>query len=104
MPDPTFTRTGCPTDEALRRIEEWPAADPIGWLAFCRACWDVNCGRAQKDMWTDGGVRIGFITGGWSANEAVVEAMARNRLLWGRCWVSSHRGGRYVFEEPVDSP
>ena len=101
MTDPTFTRTGCPTDEALRRIEEWPAADPTGWLAFCRAAWNTEYGKVTDRVWSDV-VETRFISGGWSDNEAVVEAMAHNRLLWGRCWVSSHRGGVWVFEISLD--
>lgn len=98
--EPTFTRSGCPTDDTLRRIEEWPADDPAGWLAFCREAWNVEYGKVTRGHRT-GYTETELVSGGWSDNEAIVEAMAHNRLLWSRCWVSSHRGGAWVFEEPT---
>jgi hypothetical protein len=42
--------------------------------------------------------RIELSTGGWSGNEMLIHALQLNRAVWLRCWVSSERGGHYVFE------
>lgn len=39
-----------------------------------------------------------LITGGWSGNEDIIDAMAENHVFWESCWVKSIRGGRFEFE------
>lgn len=39
-------------------------------------------------------------TGGWSGNEEIILAMARNRMFWTFCWIESKRGGHYKFQIP----
>ena len=95
MDSPTFERSGEPTEETLKAIAEWPAHDPAGWLDFCAAAWNATYGRSNGDG--HGGLEL--ITGGWSDNESIIGTMQKNWMLWSRCWLSSHRGGKYVFEE-----
>ena len=37
-------------------------------------------------------------TGGWSGHEDVISALRDNLMFWMLSWVSSTRGGHYVFE------
>ena len=100
MIEPTYDKDGCPTDETLKSITEWPFDDPAGWLTFCRDSWDEFYGKVRWDLLPGCLIHAEFITGGWSNNEVVVSAMRKNFMLWSRCWVSSHRGGLDIFEEP----
>jgi hypothetical protein len=100
MNEPTFDKYGSPTEETLEAIRTWPGTDPYPWLKFCRDCWDENYGKIDWDLEEGNLIQARFITGGWSENETIISAMMQNIILWGRCWVSSHRGGLYVFEEP----
>lgn len=67
-----------------------------------------NMGR--KDLTVDGDTwRLELSTGGWSDNEEwIAEASTfdvRKQSLWlwwSRCWVSTRRGGHYVFEGGID--
>ena len=40
-----------------------------------------------------------MVTGGWSGNEDIIDAMRCNTMLWMLYWCSSERGGRYIFED-----
>jgi len=83
-----------PTEEELRRIEEWPHTDVSGWFSFIRDCW------MYSDYWNSTEsevVNYMISTGGWSGNESIITAMQNNRILWSSSWVSSRRGGHYVF-------
>jgi len=98
--EPTFDKYGSPTEETLEAIRTWSWANPYLWLTFCRDCWDENYGKINWDFVEGSRIKAEFITGGWSENETIIGAMGQNLILWGRCWMSSHRGGLYVFEEP----
>jgi hypothetical protein len=99
-----------PTDEQLRRIETWPADDPVGWFAFIRAAgkyWneDPAWGWAEEFKREDlrmtgayGSTSYHVSTAGWSGNEEILGAMVKNRPLWSDTWYSTRRGGHYVFE------
>lgn len=87
-----------PRDDELKKITEWQI------VAFDR---DI---RALMDyvqnlwMYDDYFIRRGrtytLHTGGWSGNEDLVGAMQHNLIFWTLCWVSSRRGGHYVFQLP----
>lgn len=81
-----------PTEKALLRVRQWPAGDPEGWLAFARALW------SYPDAATVEGTTHRFATGGWSGNEDIIGAMRDNHVLWMLTWLSSHRGGLFLFD------
>lgn len=65
---------------------------PKGWMDFCEKAWDTHYGKITR---SNGG--IDFVTGGWSGNEMVIQAMKSNIVMWSCCWVSSNRGGLHQF-------
>lgn len=67
------------------------------WLELAASCWNGTMGEARWHR-TTGSLHL--TTGGWSGNEDVVAAMEANPVLWGACWLSSHRGGLHVFRPP----
>lgn len=80
-----------------------PKFGPGVWLLNAEGAWDSDFGkvvtkRVYKVRAAEYAVQTTFITGGWSPNEDVIEAMHRNTILWMLCWESSHRGGKFVFE------
>lgn len=89
---PSFGPYGCPTEETEWAIADWDFRDAAGWLAYIREAWNHNHGR----IWHQDGL-LKMATGGWSGNEAIVEAMRRNSLLWSFMWDSSRRGGLEVL-------
>lgn len=70
-----------------------PETDPDLWLETCADIWNTCYGSISIE-----GNTIRFATGGWSENEAIIEIMSRNKILWFQTWESSHRGGKYVFK------
>lgn len=75
------------------------------------AAWDTTTVQQDKKLWAYIKVlwwmpgwgwretrrRIRLSTGGWSGNEDLIEAMKRNWTFWPAHWVSTRRGGHYVF-------
>ena len=55
-------------------------------------CWHWGATYFNKlgDTWT-------AITGGWSGNEEVIDALRDNLMFWIFYWKESHRGGLYKF-------
>jgi len=98
---------GYPTENALTIIEIWPYTDFTGWMKFIESLW------AYHDFgWTEGEAphdwdehrtvyRYDISTAGWSGNEGIIRSMEKNSL-WDFYWVSSRRGGHYVFERDCD--
>lgn len=94
---PTFHRSGEPTEETLKTIQEWPLPDWARLIEYCREAWNTTYGVVRDEP--DGGVA--FITGGWSDNESISSAMMRNRLFVAVCWQASYRGGKDIFKAPI---
>ncbi len=93
---PLLDENGYPTEEALRRLREWPQNDPLGWFAFAKSMW----WRADWG-WTESTLLAGHhvfdvSTGGWSGNEEIIAAM-RESPLWHQTWEVIRRGGHYTF-------
>lgn len=103
---PTFDSDGDPTEETLKWIETWRPDKCVsgqdGWsnfIEFCREAWNLDFGTIREEQ-EDGKKVLCFVTGGWSANDAVQAAMNRNTLFHLLFWQSSHRGGlvKYAFQ------
>jgi hypothetical protein len=90
-----------PSGADLDYIEAWPLDDPLGWFRFLHGCWwAADWGWREESAIDDSDRpvrRFSISTGGWSGNEEIIEAMGRN-FLWHVTWMSSRRGGHYVFE------
>ncbi len=87
-----------PSDHDIVRIEEWRYEHGHGWidlLAYVRKLWHI-----PDWGWKEHGRKFELSTGGWSDNESIIEALQGNVMFWMVCWVSSRRGGHYVFEIP----
>ena len=92
MNEPTFTGNRYPTEATLATIAKW--SYPFdGLYDYLHAAWQSDYGRIfdKSDL-------THFVTGGWSGNESIIEAMRENQLLWSLCWQSSHRGGLTVMK------
>ena len=98
---------GYPTDAALEIIELWHWDDIAGWFDFIRGLWYMRDWgwstaevtqphRSEKIVVTK---EHSISTAGWSGNESIVRAMQKNNMMWYLNWMSSRRGGHYVFQE-----
>ena len=97
MKEPTFDRDGYPTDDTLETIKTWPVEDGLPTLfQFIKDA--LHPMYARYNELCDGTIEIA--TGGWSGNEDVIAAFQQNVILWSVVWVSSHRGGRFIFRKP----
>lgn len=99
MDFPVFDCDGDPTNETLAAIEKWQpdfsieGRDPWErFIQFCRDAWNMDYGTLREEM-SDGEALLCFVTGGWSANEAVQSAMMNNTIFHAMRWHSSYRGG-----------
>lgn len=92
---PTYDADGFLSDKTVDVIRAY-IGDPLTWLNFCVKCWDQTRGSVKRwENLTDYG--FSFITGGWSCNEHAISQMDRNCVMWKQCWLSSHRGGKFLF-------
>ena len=79
-----------PTDEDLDKIATWPHDDFTGCMAFIKERW-------RFDAWREADGVYEIATYGWSGNEALLDALRNNFMLWSLYWHQSHRGGGYIF-------
>lgn len=107
VPEPTFDSSGYPTETTLRIVKRWAITGPDdcdALLAFVHKAWrypDYMRRQSHRRRAYSGASlrRRWFVsTGGWSGNEELIGALMANRLFWMFSWVSSRRGGHYVFE------
>ena len=99
MNEPEFDRDGYPTETTLEAISSWPHDDFDGLIEFVGEAWKypeyweripgLNCTRIEAS------------TGGWSGNESLISALHDNVMFWAMCWMSSKRGGHYIFKIPT---
>lgn len=82
-----------PTEEQLAEIR---AAEPEKVLDLASAIWWQATSLCTYDLDNHETV-LQMSTGGWSGNESVIEAMMANSLFWATHWLSTRRGGHYVF-------
>lgn len=92
-----------PSDDDLKRIREWPHTNNFaGLIDFARSVWwseDWCWGEAED---ADDGPVYTVSTGGWSGNEALIEAMQHNFLFWSSHFVQHRRGGHYMLKRRVE--
>lgn len=81
-----------PTKAELKKIAKWDFNDFAGLMEFVKELWHWDDYIEQ-----DGNI-YKLHTGGWSGNEDIINALAKNSLFWLMCWVESRRGGHYIFE------
>lgn len=86
---------GYPTEDTLKEIENWSVADDVYNLPRLVAPLFEGYGKfAYNDkecVWQ-------VATGGWSGCEDIINALQRNHVFWGLCWMLSKRGGYYEFK------
>jgi hypothetical protein len=89
---------GYPRPKTLTRIKQWKAGDSIALMEYVKSVWRyADCGYWQER--DEEGCRMYEIsTGGWSGNEEIIQAMKANHIFWMVNWLSSRRGGHYVFK------
>jgi len=58
----------------------------------------TNCGRTNCEEQPK---FLRLATVGWSGNEALVDALARNAVIYSLTWRLSSRGGLHIFEYPA---
>ena len=95
---------GYPTDNALEIIRLWHWSDPKGWFSFIKSIWYMSS-WGWHELKTEHSYRkdkkvyqYHISTAGWSGNERIIRAMQETEMMWHLNWVSSRRGGHYVFE------
>lgn len=98
--DPILAAPPYPSELELRRVRTWPVSDWHGLFAYLRARWNY----ADVGYWTKRGSTYSISTGGWSGNEELIGALQENHIVWSLCWISSRRGGHYVFRVPTFAP
>ena len=117
MPD----QDGYPTDDELKRIDEWPEGGVEGeahahWNAlfdFVRSVWWGADWRWHElegpPRWLRGLSRrrrfakhrwLEVSTGGWSGNEELISHLQRKVIVWDQTWVNHRCGGYYIFAVP----
>ena len=85
-----------PTEEQIKRIKTWEGPPFRSLMEFVQSLWWM-----ADWGWRDrGDGKYSISTGGWSGNEAIIEAMQGNSIFWLFCWYSSRRGGHYEFRLP----
>ena len=94
MTEPTFDSTGYPTEETFDKIKNWNQCDPVGLFEYIKAAWYYPEYIREPEANV-----IELITGGWSGNEELLQALKSN-FAWGLCWQMSQRGGLHRFEIP----
>ena len=97
-----------PTEEELKKIEEWSHHDLPGWFAYIKSVgnywsdpepWGWHEADEVEDdihIW-DTGHAYYISTGGWSGNESIISSMGKNFECWAMTWAERRRGGHYKF-------
>jgi hypothetical protein len=92
---------GYPTEEAERIVREF-SGDARVLLEAIHAIWaHGKWGWNEEDgldICERPVHRYNISTGGWSGNEALIEALRANIMFWMLFWVEDRRGGHFVFE------
>ena len=92
--------TEYPTEQELKKIEEWDGKDIESFLAFIESLWHWPTYFVRRGKKV---IRLELHTGGWSGNEAIISALgnAWGNMFWLSFWEKSIRGGHYWFKIPL---
>jgi len=87
-----------PTDEQLKTISEWDVLvgtvrDLVDYVESL--WWAPDWGFVLKGKRV---LHLELHTGGWSGNEAIIEALAANFMFWSLYWRKATAGGHYWFK------
>jgi hypothetical protein len=82
---------GYPTEETLENIENYDGnysdlPDLIGDLFS-----EFGKSELNGNEWT-------LVTGGWSGNENMINALINNHLFYHTCWYATFAGVKYIFK------
>lgn len=103
MKEPTFDEHGYPTDETLETIKLWDVVNGNVYelMNFVKRCWKYQDWGWHQNKITNGidkgHDRLSISTGGWSGNEALIDALEQNEMFMALYWESSTRGGHYTY-------
>ena len=91
-----------PTDEELKKIEEWDYKDLLGLARFIQSIW--WCGEDMATISEEKEDEYGrkyrmfkLVTGGWSGNEDILRSLHHNQMVSMLAWQSSFRGGLHIY-------
>lgn len=87
-----------PTEEALLKIQTWDWRDMKGVFDFMKSLWYYDDYFTECRDRNNNKTVYMISTIGWSGNESLIEALEKNYMIWSTTWVSSRRGGHYIFE------
>mgnify|MGYP001214703824 CR=1 FL=1 len=84
-----------PTEQELEQIKTW--SDIPSLPEFIETVWNTGYGTFARN-----GGTLKLVTGGWSGNEDIIEAMGNNvALFWTLYWQRSERGGAFYFNDDM---
>ena len=83
-----------PTKKQLQKIREWGYLDFQGLIDYIDDFFNHDFGLI--DFINNKAI---IVTGGWSGNEDIINAMSDNIVWWDNYWISSSRGGKYIFRK-----
>lgn len=92
-----------PTDNELEYIQKFEVIGPERQMELFKYIYNIweygNISISPQKIKDrgDGTVWYTLITGGWSGNEEIIDAMKANLVFWARTWESSDRSGKHVF-------
>jgi len=102
MTEPVFDSDGYPTDDTLNHIMANGYDGAI--FAFAEKAYNKHCGSWELIKNYSFGLlypekpytALKITTGGWSGNEAIINALSGG-YAWGYAWEASYKGGLYIL-------
>lgn len=88
-----------PTDDELAILARF-SGTPEGFVDHVRNLWWIPAQIGVEDGTNEWGAPVklvSFVTGGWSGNESLIGVIL-DSFFHISFWVSSHRGGLYIYE------
>jgi hypothetical protein len=91
-----------PTNEQLKQIEEWDYKNFESLAKYVQSIWHWGEDYSPLEDWKED--KLGrqyrmfrLITGGWSGNEDIIQALNKNTMFDMLCWQASFRGGLHIY-------